>query len=149
MDKYRVPSGSSNSPHSAVTSNSSCGKGVSLMGCGCLIMGLLFVVGIGSFIYFISNMMKSSDPYRDSLAAAKQHPAVIESLGEPIKPGFFLTGSFNSSSDSGSADLEYSISGPNGKAAVSVVGEKSEGVWTYKSCKVTLPDRDKPVRLKP
>ena len=82
------------------------------MGCGCLIMGLLFVVGIGSFIYFISNMMKSSDPYRDSLAAAKQHPAVIESLGEPIKPGFFLTGSFNSSNDSGSADLEYSISGP-------------------------------------
>jgi len=84
-------------------------------------------------------MMKRSEPYQDSLQLVSQSPQVIEGIGEPIEPGFFVTGSIQLSNNDGEAQLNYSISGPEGKALILVEGTKTGGQWSYEKITCVLP----------
>ncbi len=88
--------------------------------------GFLFMV-----ISLVFGAMKSSDPYKDSLAKAQADPKVREALGTPVKDGFFFTGNININNDSGRAVLDIPLEGPKGKGTLHVEGNKSGGVWTY------------------
>ena len=62
---------------------------------GCLTPVLL----CGGFLTFVMTLafgvMKSSVPYTQSLEAVKAHPQAQRELGDPIEPGFIVTGSVN------------------------------------------------------
>ena len=66
---------------------------------------MLFVVFVGSIALIVFSAMKSSDVYKDALARAKTHPAVIEALGSPVTEGFLVSGSTNVNGASGEANL--------------------------------------------
>src|SRR5437667_5101741 len=63
----------------------------------------------------VFSAVKSSDIYKDALARAKTHPAVIEALGSPVTEGFLLSGNTNVNGASGEANLSIPVSGPKGK----------------------------------
>lgn len=86
---------------------------------------------IALIFYGALSMMKSSEPYQSALQAAAQHPRVIAGIGEPVKPGFFTSGSMNLSGPSGHASLAIPIHGPNGEATVFVEANKVAGEWRY------------------
>jgi len=109
-----------------------------LVGIGCLAAALAVVVLIGVVVFGVFAVMKQSDGYAASLERVKTHPAALAALGTPIKAGVMVLGSVNVENDSGSADLSYSVSGPNGAGTVSVVGTKSGGVWTYSRMELVL-----------
>jgi hypothetical protein len=98
---------------------------------GCLTMMLLFVAFVGSVALIVFSAMKSTDVYKDALAKAKAHAAVIEALGSPITEGFLVSGNTNVNGASGEANLSILISGPNGKGTVYVAAKKSLGQWNY------------------
>jgi hypothetical protein len=92
---------------------------------------MLFVVIVGSIALIVFSAMKSSDVYKDALARAKRHPAVIEALGSPVTEGFLLSGNTNVNGASGEANLSVPVSGPKGKGTIYVAATKSLGRWNY------------------
>jgi cytochrome oxidase complex assembly protein 1 len=105
---------------------------------GCLSMLILFVAFAASIALIVFSAMKSSDVYKEALARAKANPAVIDSLGSPIKEGFLISGNTNVNGASGEANLSIPISGPNGKGTIYVAANKSLGRWNYSGLVVEI-----------
>ena len=98
---------------------------------GCFSIVLLFVAFVGSVALIVFTAVKSTNVYKDALARAKTHPAVIEALGSPITGGFLVSGNTNVNGASGEANLSIPISGPRGKGTIYVAATKSLGRWNY------------------
>ena len=92
---------------------------------------MLFVVFVGSIALIVFSAVKSSDIYKDALARAKTHPAVIEALGSPVTEGFLVSGNTSVNGASGEANLSVPVSGPKGKGTIYVAATKSLGRWNY------------------
>ena len=105
---------------------------------GCL-SGIVLVAGcIAAVMFFVFGMMKSSDAYKQAFAKAKANPAVVSSLGEPIKGGLFVSGNINVNGPSGTANLSIPISGPKGDGTVYLKATKSMGEWTFEELAVKI-----------
>ena len=98
---------------------------------GCLSIALLFVAFAASVVLSVFSAVKSTDVYKDALARAKAHPAVIDALGSPITEGFLVSGNTNVNGASGEANLSIPISGPKGKGTIYAPATKSLGRWNY------------------
>jgi hypothetical protein len=98
---------------------------------GCFSVVVLFVVFVGSVVLIVFSAVKSSDVYKDALARAKAHPAVIEALGSPVTEGFLVSGNTNVNGASGETNLSIPIAGPKGKGTIYVAAKKSLGQWSY------------------
>jgi hypothetical protein len=94
-------------------------------------MAVLFVVFVAAVVLIVFGAVKSTDVYKDALARAKTHPAVIEVLGSPITEGFFVSGNTNVNGASGEANLSIPVAGPKGKGTIYVAAKKSLGQWNY------------------
>jgi hypothetical protein len=85
--------------------------------------------------------IRGSEPYETALARVQTDPAVIERLGEPIETGFFGTsGGVNVQNQSGTADLTFPVSGPNGQASVHTTATLTKGIWQTDTLTVTFDD---------
>ena len=98
---------------------------------GCFSMAVLFVVFVGSVVLIVFSAVKSTEVYKDALARAKAHPAVIEAVGSPVTEGFLVSGNTNVNGASGEANLSIPIAGPKGKGTIYVAARKSLGQWKY------------------
>ena len=105
---------------------------------GCLGLLAIFIGFVGLIVTSVFGMMKSSDVYKDALAAARAEPAVEMALGTPIEEGLFVMGNINISGSSGQADLAIPISGPDDEATIYAVAEKSAGRWTFSTLVVEI-----------
>jgi hypothetical protein len=97
--------------------------------------GLLFIFGLFTLIF---SAMRNSDVAKEATTIAQSNSAVVQRLGSPIEEGFFVSGSVNVGEGTGDADLSVPISGPKGKATVSVTAHKSAGVWNYSLMQVGI-----------
>ena len=104
----------------------------------CLGFLALFAAFVMLIITIVFGMIKSSDVYKDALATAQTHPAVVQALGSPIKAGIFVMGSMNTSGSSGQADLAIPISGPNGKGTIYAAASRYAGRWTFSKLVVEI-----------
>ena len=98
---------------------------------GCFSIVVLFVVFVGLVVFLVFSAVKSTDVYKDALARAKAHPAVIEALGSRVTEGFLVSGNTNVNGASGEANLSIPIAGPKGKGTIYVSAKKSLGQWNY------------------
>lgn len=110
---------------------------------GCLLPfvavgGCVTVLVVGIF-----GALKSSDAYHQSLAAVRADAQVTDSLGEPISPGFLVSGNINVSTDGGNADVHYDITGPKGTGTVHAVAYKEAGSWKFRSLIVETSSGEK------
>ena len=97
-------------------------------GCGCLLFFGITALVIGIFA-IVLNIAKDSEPYQGALTQARSNEQVIEALGEPIEPGWWITGSAETTTTSGFADFAFPISGPENSGTLYVVALKSAGQW--------------------
>ena len=105
---------------------------------------LLIIAGI---LFLVSRVMRSSDVYRQGVAAALHHPGVITALGDPVEAGFFTLGTVSVSGPSGSADLAIPLAGPKGEGVLYVVAEKEAGAWTMSRLEVEVEGRAERIEL--
>ncbi len=112
---------------------------------GCLVPLVVCGGGVALIFSMVFGIIKGSEPYTEAVKRARAHPAVKEALGEPIEEGFMPTGSINTQNvngvQSGKADLVITISGPKGAATIRVVGNMTDGKWSYSIMEVKLPDQ--------
>ncbi len=96
------------------------------------------------FFWWAGNQIFDMAPYKDSLTAAEQDPAVQQAIGTPIDaPDSIIAlgkmqqegGKFNVNSTGSTIDYDVSmpISGPNGTGMLVVVAQSTDGgaTWVY------------------
>jgi hypothetical protein len=114
---------------------------------GCLGLVCLcaaFAAGIGAVVF---GAIRSTDVYQEALARARANPAVVEALGEPIEPGWWVTGSIETTGNLGDADFTIPVSGPNGSGRLNAVARKSGGPWEFFRLEVVVDGRSQPIDL--
>ena len=89
-----------------------------------MLLALCFVGAVIAVVGF-----NNSDVTRLALATATSNFALVERIGEPIHRGWFVRGSIQLTSGSGSADLAIPVSGPIGKGTLYALAVKTAGVW--------------------
>ena len=116
------------------------------VGCGCgalLIAGAIFVAGIITLVF---GSIRSSQPYKDSVARARADARVVEALGTPVETKWWLTGNIQTQNDTGSCDLSIPIYGPKQSATLRVVGQREDRQWRYSEMRV-VPKSGEPIDL--
>ena len=98
----------------------------------------MFCAFIAVIAFAAFGMMKSSGAYQDALARAKANPRVIAALGQPIKPGFWVSGNTSAHVGAEEADLTIPISGPKDSGTIYAVSTRSGGQRTYKTLAVEI-----------
>lgn len=103
-----------------------------LTACGVLLVALLVALLVGA--------LKSSEAYDASLAAARASEEIREDFGEPLAPGWWVSGSVQIENADADAELEYRIAGPKAQGKVAVRGAKRGGAWTYQVLSIVRDD---------
>jgi len=117
---------------------------VFLIGCGVLIvLGTAFVAAL---VFIVFAAIKKSDVYSDALNRVRADQRVVEALGEPITPGFWVAGSMNLDNGKGNADFTFPVSGPKGSARVHAVATTEGQKWEYTELVVT-PSNGPPINV--
>jgi hypothetical protein len=115
-------------------------------GCGCLLFFGIWALVIGIFA-LVLNVIKDSEPYQGALTQARSNERVIEVLGEPIEPGWWITGSSETTDTSGFADFAFPISGPDNSGNLYVVALKSAGEWEFQRIELEIEGQSSRIRL--
>ena len=96
-----------------------CVTGLLILACGAVVVGLVFY------------LMRSSDVFELAVEIAQSHPEAVRALGEPIEPGFFVTGSISTSGSSGRAEIAIPVKGSRDKGTLNVSATRSGGEWRF------------------
>ncbi len=112
---------------------------------GCIGLLAALAAFAGLVLTIVMGSIKSTDAYREAVDRATSSPQVHTVLGEPVKVGWFVSGSVNVSGPSGDADLSIPLSGPQGKGTLYVTARKRAGHWQYQVLEVGV--EGKPQRI--
>jgi hypothetical protein len=109
---------------------------------------LVVVLGLPlALIGAVFGAMKNSDAAKESVLKAQANPLVVQKLGTPIAEGWMVSGSINTSTTSGDADLAVPISGPKGQAKIYVTAQKTAGAWNYSVMEVAIEGSNERINL--
>ena len=114
---------------------------------GCLGTVVMFVAFIAAIFMVVMGAMRTSDAYQIAMSEARQHPAVVDALGEPIEVGWFVSGNISVSGASGEADLKVPLNGPRGSGTLYIVADKVAGEWIFERMEVALVESTERVNL--
>ena len=120
---------------------------VKWVGLGCVGLIAIVALAVWGFVALIMGSLKQSDAYKEALAAVRADSAAVEALGEPIEPGFFLSGSVNVSGPSGDAELSIPLHGPKGKGTLYLEATKRAGRWDYSLLELAVDGTEKRIDL--
>ncbi len=119
--------------------------------CGFFTAVFLLIAVCAAFVFgmmaLVFGSLKSSTPYQQALFTVQNNPQAVQTLGEPIKAGFLLSGSINLSGNEGDASLQIPVSGPKGKGTIYVEAEKYDNAWHYNRLELQVDGRAAPIPL--
>jgi len=114
---------------------------------GCLTLFVLLAAFVIGLMTVVTSSFRHSDVYQQAIAQATANLQVRERIGEPIKPGWLISGEMNMSSGSGKANLIIPISGPRGRGRIHAVAQKSGGVWRFTCLQVDVANQSTSIDL--
>jgi len=74
-------------------------------------------------------LIARSDAVKLAISTAESSPVLAERLGQPMKTGWFVSGSIEVTPASGHAELAIPISGPKGSGTIYAEARKRAGMW--------------------
>ncbi len=141
---YTPQQGSYNLPPAAPPPQKSSGGCWKALAVGCGIIMVLGVAAIICLFVFVFSVIKRSDVYREAYTRSTNDPRVIAALGTPIERGWWVLGSVHLNNDTGTADIDFPISGPKGNARVHAAASRGSDAWKY-SAIVVRPESGGPI----
>ncbi|MGH9751782.1 MAG: cytochrome c oxidase assembly factor Coa1 family protein [Blastocatellia bacterium] len=109
---------------------------------------ILTIVGfIAAVAYLAFGSMKSSYAYEQAMAKTRSNAAVVRELGEPIEPGWFVSGRISVNESSGHADLSIPVSGPKKSGTVYVLAAKRLGKWDIHALEIEIEGKTERINL--
>ena len=119
-------------------------------GCFSTLMGLIVIGGfVGGIFYLIFSNFTSSPVYIEAVKAARADPHVLQALGEPIQPGWFVTGSIEEQGLSGDANLVIPIAGSRKSGTLYAAAREGNGVWQFYTLAVRVDGDNEIITLQP
>jgi len=115
-----------------------------LIGCGILVV--IGVAAIAALVIFVFSVIKRSDVYRDALEKVRNDQRVVAALGDPINPGFWVTGNVDVKNQKGTADFTFPVTGPKGRATVKASASTDGSKWEFSELVVT-PSSGPPINV--
>ena len=100
-------------------------------------------------VLLVFSVIKNLTPYKVALREASTDQRLVRLIGEPVHPGWWVTGSSEAFGPSGSASLMFPVSGPLGKANIFVEASKAAGVWSYRVLSAESENTDWRLNLLP
>jgi len=116
---------------------------------GCLGLVAACVVFVLIILGIVFGAIRSTEVYQNSINGLSADPRVVEALGTPVKPGFFVGGSVNVNGPTGEASLSIPLSGPKGSGTLYVEANKSLGFWLYTSVELEVDKTGERINLLP
>jgi len=111
-------------------------KWVVALGCGLPLL-CCGVFGVGTY-FMVSKVIQGTPVFAEALEKANTNPEVTAALGQPVTPGFMLSGEVNESGGKGTAHFTIPLEGPKGKGSLAVDATQSGGKWSFNSLKADL-----------
>jgi hypothetical protein len=105
-----------------------CGR-IALVGCS--ILTVIGVIGCAALLVLYLGMVKSTGAYKDARDRAVHDPRVIAALGNPVKAGWWVTGSVNIDDKGGFARIEFPISGSKAGGKVEAHATHDTDNWKF------------------
>ena len=121
---------------------------LAVIGC-CFVLLLVFAGFIAGLFAIVEGSIKKSDAYTQALARARSNPGVMDKFGQPLQPGWFISGNIQVSGPSGNADLSIPITGPKAKGTIYAVARKSAGRWQFETLEVEAEGEQERINLLP
>ncbi|MCZ2154593.1 MAG: cytochrome c oxidase assembly factor 1 family protein [Bryobacterales bacterium] len=84
---------------------------------------------------------------QDALTRAQRDERVRAALGEPVEPGWLVTGHVESSGVSESANLVIPLSGPRGAGTLYLNAARTGGTWRYTVLEVEVKQSGERISL--
>lgn len=118
-----------------------------------LVLGVLsalagFALFISLLLTFIEYKIRSSPVYQTSMARACNSSCVIEAVGQPVRAGWFNTGTITLNSDGrGRAELRIPITGPKGRGILRVDAMRVSGKWRFRTLQFIAAGKNSAVDL--
>jgi hypothetical protein len=75
-------------------------------------------------------LLKQSEAHAMAMRELRGNALVVQTLGEPVEAGFWMTGSVDVKNGSGAATLNIPVSGPKGSGTAYVTATKRFGTWS-------------------
>ena len=91
-----------------------------------LLVVVIFAVVVCAIVFLA---MSNSEVDNKAFALAEQNPMLTERLGSPLRKGWFVGGSIETTPASGHAELAIPVSGPRGSGTLYVEAHKQAGLW--------------------
>ena len=119
-------------------------------GClGLIVLALALAAGV---FFLVVSAVKSSDVYRRALEKARQDPAVIAELGQPISDSWLVSGSVETKGRYGHAKFQIPISGPKNSGTVYAEALKVRDLygnddWNFETLEVEVKGRPGRINL--
>jgi hypothetical protein len=108
---------------------------------GFVVLLLAIVVG-GTVLAWPLMKLRFHPQYAVAMDEVRNSKAVIDRLGEPIKPvRLFPGGTAFDDGNKAEARFVFSVEGPKGTAEVFADAKKLQGKWGFTQLKLTLPDK--------
>ena len=93
----------------------------------------IFAIVIGPITLGVFHLMKSSDIYQLALHEVKANDEAKKILGEPIEPGWYVTGNIRLNEQEGAAQLSIPVAGTLQEGTLQLDAIKKDGQWTFNS----------------
>ena len=103
------------------------------VGCcsGCLIMILVFGIGIGTAIFSVFSGIQEISPIEKTMEKVNQHPKAIEALGHNIEKKGFPIGNISVNNNNGEVKFSIQVEGEKGIGTLYVNGIRANKKWIY------------------
>lgn len=110
--------------------------------------GLLFLAAIGLFFYGLVSMIGSSDVAMEAKRRAMQDARVVQALGQPVEPGWFIQGNQQVNGPNGTASLQIPLEGPKAEGDLYIEAVKRVGRWRYRTLTVVVDGQSTDIDLR-
>jgi len=104
--------------------------------------GILLVAntwfGSSAIMNWIARRVKDSEGYRVAMVTVRGDAQVRAALGEPVDDSGFIKGSFVETSHLHTIFAEIPLSGPKGRATLSINGAQADGPWHFQTLVVAV-----------
>lgn len=114
---------------------------------GCLGIFAVSALIVLAIAFALFGSIRLTTPYKEAVAMSQDSDALILEMGEPIEPGWFVTGSVNTSGPTGEAHLSIPIRGSRKRGTLYVVAEKRAGRWEFQRVEVEIKGREERIDL--
>jgi Cytochrome oxidase complex assembly protein 1 len=115
---------------------------------GCVIVLAIVAIVAAAIMAVAFGAIKSTDAYKEAQHRAVTDPRVLAALGAPVEAGFFVTGKISVVNRTGTAIMNFPISGSRQKASVRAEATLDAEGWHYSVLRVE-PQHGPPIDLLP